>query len=81
MADLAKAISVMNVPISKRALIRRLRRALQADGKQLRTARAGKRKLFGHYYLVGRKELIENVDIENLARDLGLLKPGESLSD
>jgi hypothetical protein len=47
------------VPISRRALIQRLRRALRADGKHLRTARAGKRKLFGHYYLVGRKELIE----------------------
>jgi hypothetical protein len=72
---------MVKVPISKRALIQRLRRALRADGKELRTARADKRKLFGHYYLVGRRELIENVDIEKLARDLGLLKPGESLSD
>jgi hypothetical protein len=71
----------MNVPISKRTLIQRLRRALGADGKQLRAARANKRKLFGHYYLVGRKELIENVDIEKLARDLKVLKPEESLSD
>jgi hypothetical protein len=47
----------------------------------LRTARANKKKLFGHHYLVGRKELIDNVDIEKLARDLGLLKPGESLFD
>jgi hypothetical protein len=71
----------MNVSISKRALIQRLRRALQVEGKHLRTARAHKRKLFGHYYLVGRKELIENVDIEKLARDLNVLKPDESLSD
>ena len=47
----------------------------------MRTARADKRKLFGHYYLVGRKELVENVDIEKLARDLKVLKPEESLSD
>jgi hypothetical protein len=71
----------MNVPISKRTLIQRLRRALRADGKQLRAARANKRKLLGHYYLVGRKELIDNVDIEKLARDLKVLKPEESLSD
>jgi hypothetical protein len=45
----------------------------------LRTARSDKRKLFGHYYLVGRNELIENVDIEKLARDMKLLKPGEEL--
>jgi hypothetical protein len=73
----------MNVPISKRTLIQRLRRALRADGKQMRAARANKRKrkLLGHYYLVGRKELIDNVDIEKLARDLKVLKPEESLSD
>ncbi|MFY9835406.1 MAG: hypothetical protein WAK55_02870 [Xanthobacteraceae bacterium] len=47
----------------------------------MRTARANKRKLFGHYYLVGRRELIEDVDIEELARDLKVLKPEESLSD
>jgi hypothetical protein len=72
---------VVNVPINKRALIQRLRRALRADGKQLRAAHANKRKLFGHYYIVGRKELIENVDIEKLARDLKVLKPEENLSD
>ena len=72
---------MVNVPISKRALIQRLRRALQTDGKHLRTARAAKRKLFGHYYLVGRKELIENVDIEKLARELKVLEPWELLVD
>jgi hypothetical protein len=72
---------IVNVPISKRALIQRLRRALRAEGKHLRTARADKRKLFGHYYLVGRKELIENVDIEKLGRDLKVLEPWESLGD
>jgi hypothetical protein len=71
----------MNVPISKRALLQRLRRVLRVQGKHLRTARAHKRKLFGHYYLVGRKELIENVDIEKLARDLNVLKPDESPSN
>ena len=45
----------------------------------MRMARAGKRKLFGHYYLVGRKELIENVDIEKLARDLKVLEPWEEI--
>jgi ABC-type phosphate/phosphonate transport system ATPase subunit len=72
---------MVKIAISRRALIQRLRRALQADGKHLRTARADKRKLFGHYYLVGRKELIENVDIEKLARDLKVLEPWEALSD
>jgi hypothetical protein len=72
---------MVKVRISKRALIQRLRRVLRAHGKHLRTARADKRKLFGHYYLVGRRELIENVDIEKLARDLKVLKPEESLSD
>jgi hypothetical protein len=82
LADLSqKRISVVKVPISKRALIQRLRSALRAGGKQLRMARADKRKLFGHYYLVGRRKLIENVDIEKLARDLKVLKPEESLSD
>jgi hypothetical protein len=47
----------------------------------LHTARAAKRNLFGRYYLVGRKELIENVDIEKLARDLKVLEPWESLGD
>jgi len=34
-----------------------------------------------HLLVSLRLALIENVDIEKLARDLGLLKPGESLSD
>jgi hypothetical protein len=58
---------MVKVPISKRALIQRLRLALQAKGKHLCTAQANKKKLLGHYYLVDRKELIDNVDIEKLA--------------
>jgi len=72
---------MMNVQINKRALIQRLRRALRAERKHLRTARGDKRKLLGHYYLVGRMELIENVDIEKLARDLNVLEPREGLTD
>jgi hypothetical protein len=72
---------MVKVPISKRVFIQRLRRTLRADGKNLRTARADKRKLFGHCYLVGRKELIENVDIERLARDIQVLEPWEMVGD
>jgi hypothetical protein len=71
----------MTVQISKHALMQRLRRALRAGGKHLRTARANKRKLLGHYYLVGRKELVDNVDIEKLARELKVLEPWEQIRD
>ena len=74
----------MKRPVSKQALIVRLRRALRRQGKELRTARPPKRKLLGKYYVVSsdaRGVLDTDVDIESLARSMNLLEPWERLSD
>jgi len=74
----------MGVRVTEVAVVRRLQRALLAEGKYLRTASSRKQKRWGlgRYYLLGAKGVVDkDIDIQKLARDLKLLRPGESLSD
>ena len=68
------------VPISKRALIQRLRRKLKDDGLELRRSRGrDQRALFGEYYLVfGERGVVDQEIVpEILARKIGCLRTWE----
>jgi hypothetical protein len=69
----------MKIPIEERALLRRLQRALQDEGKELRKAQALTEGV-GRYYLVGPKGVIDpDVDLEKLARELSAMETWEML--
>jgi hypothetical protein len=74
----------MEIRVTKKAVFRRLQSFLQAKGQYLRDASRGKQRCegLGRYYLVGAKGLADkDVDIEKLARELGLLDPWETLKE
>ena len=71
----------MRIPVTERALTLRLRRALQARGKHLRITTNRKQKALGlgRYYIVGEKGVIDaNVDLDELARELGVMQSWET---
>lgn len=75
------------VPVSKRALIQRINRALKKDDEALKTARGSQTSsTVGDFFIIsldprmGRSVLHQDVDIERLGRKLGVLKPFEQLS-
>ena len=70
----------MKVPVTHQTLILRIRRALQARGRDLRLTRGGERqRLLGRYFIIDGKRVVEHhVDIEKLARELKLLRPWET---
>jgi hypothetical protein len=68
--------------VTEEAVVARLRRALLSKGKYLRLAdsRRQKRWGLGHYYMLDAKGVVDkDVDVEKLARQLGLLDPWETL--
>jgi hypothetical protein len=68
--------------ISESALVQRLQRALRARGRSLRKASLKQQRSLGRYYIVSLDigdVLKTDVDIENLARKLGVLEPWEKL--
>jgi hypothetical protein len=75
----------VKVPVTKRALIQRVNRALAKDGEQLKATKGAQAQLdLGEFYVVdvslnavSRKD----VDLEKLARELGVLKPYEALAE
>ncbi|MFY9836000.1 MAG: hypothetical protein WAK55_05935 [Xanthobacteraceae bacterium] len=70
--------------VTEKTVVVRLQRFLVSKGKRLRIATSTKQKRwgFGRYYLVDTKGVIDkNVDIEKLARKLGLLDPWETLKE
>ena len=74
------------VPVSTRALEARIKRALAHDGESLHRCRENSRAHldFGDYYVRDtRLNIITDkyVDIEELARELNLLKPYEEVVD
>jgi hypothetical protein len=74
--DLAK------VPITERTVRLRLRTALQAQGKHLRGASRQKQSRLGlgRYYVTDANGLVEpDVDLEELARSLGVMQSWETL--
>jgi hypothetical protein len=74
------------VPVSRRALIRRISRSLRKDDQWLRTCRGagvapGPPSWIGRYYVVNADNIpVEgDVDLEEFGRELGVLKPHERL--
>ena len=69
----------VKIPISHKALVQRIRRALQAKGEDLRIAREHQIKMLGRYYVVGKSGVIaKNVSLVRIAEQLDLLQPWES---
>jgi len=72
------------VPVSERALVQRIGRALAKEGEQLQKARGKKASLeLGDYYTVSisRNFVVQkDVDIEKLGRELQVLRPYENLA-
>jgi len=72
----------VKIQVSERTLTLRIRRALQAQGKHLRVATRRNQKALGlgRYYIVGNKGVIDaDVDLEKLARELGVMQSWETL--
>jgi hypothetical protein len=71
----------MRIQVTEGAVVCRLQRFLPAKGKYLRLANSRKQKLgLGRYYTTGAKGVIDtDVNIERLARELGVLEPWETL--
>ncbi len=73
------------VPVSKRALIQRINRALHHDGQRLRTARNARTRLdLGDYYVVDVSVggcVDAHVDLEDLGRELKVLNSWEALDE
>jgi hypothetical protein len=73
----------VKIQITNRVLKHRLRRVLQAEGKHLRvaTSQAQKASGLGRYYIIDAKGVIDpNVDLEKLARELGVMQSWETLT-
>jgi hypothetical protein len=73
----------VKIQITERALKLRLRRALQAQAKHLRvvTSQAQKASGLGRYYIVDANGVVDpDVDLEKLARELGVMQSWETLA-
>ena len=73
------------VPVSQRALIQRINRALAKENEALKAARSERdRQQLGNYFVIDLHRntvQAQHVDLEALARELGVLKPYEALAD
>lgn len=68
------------VPITQRALIQRINRALKDNDESLKKTRGAAMELeCGEYYILSFRNVVMNkhVDPEELGRSLGVLKPHE----
>ncbi len=78
-------MSTKTVPVSRRALIQRINRALRKDDKILKTARSERVRLdLGDYYIINtRRNLLtdKQIDLESLGRELDALADYERLED
>ncbi len=73
------------VPVTSRALIQRINRALKDRGEMVRTAR-GERALLdlGQFYVIDVSAncvMAKDIDLEQWGRDLEALKPFEALAE
>ncbi|HVI66634.1 MAG TPA: hypothetical protein VM910_29255 [Bradyrhizobium sp.] len=73
--------SIITVPVRPRALFQRVNRALLADGKELRRTRGEPaiRALGALYVASGNGVIDHHVNLEMLARKLGVIEPYEHL--
>ena len=77
-------IKPTKVPISERALLQRINRRLKPDLQAVKTVRdVGRRRLdYGFFYRVDYRMnavLDHHLDLEEMGRDLGVLKPWEEV--
>jgi hypothetical protein len=73
----------MKIGVTERAVVKRLKRALLTKGQYLRVADGRKQKRwgFGRYYLLDAKGVVDkDVNIERMARQLGVVVPREVTS-
>jgi hypothetical protein len=76
------AVRAMRVPVSRRAILQRLRRGFRAKGRDVNVSRVTQRKAVEKFYLIDREcGPGTDADIEALARELGLLRPWERLGE
>jgi hypothetical protein len=75
----------MKIPVSERALIARINRKLTHDGERLCQSRSAQTSAsVGEYFILDvMRNFIshQNVELENLAKELGVLQPYECLTD
>jgi hypothetical protein len=73
------------VPITVRALLQRVNRALEMDNRVLKASRGARAEAeLGRFYVIDRRRNVivdKAVDLEALARKLGALKEYEHLAD
>ncbi|HTQ03027.1 MAG TPA: hypothetical protein VMI54_04195 [Polyangiaceae bacterium] len=73
------------VPVTKRALIQRINRKIADDGEVLKATRGERsRQELGDFYILDPNHnaiVNKHVDPEALGRELGVLKPYETLVD
>ena len=72
----------MKIGVTEQAVVRRLQRALLTKGQYLRIAESRRQKRwgFGRYYLLDTHGVIDkDVNIERLARQLGVVLPRKTL--
>jgi hypothetical protein len=77
--------SQKTVPVSERALIQRINRALKDDGEMLKAARSSRvAEDIGEHFLIHLSRnvvLQKHVDVEALGRELGVLEAYEHVED
>ena len=73
------------VPVTRRALLQRINRALKKDGEMLKATRGERaRQDLGDYYIIDlnlNAVLHKDVDLESCGRDLKVLQKFERLVD
>ena len=70
----------MKARLSRRALLARLTRALEAQGRKLHKASVTQRGELGDYFVTdGRTVVAHHVNLAELARELGVVEPWETL--
>jgi hypothetical protein len=75
-------LSRMKIGLTEQAVVKRLRQALLTKGQYLCKADSRKQKRwgFGRYYLLDSKGVVDrDVNIEQLARQLGVVLPRKAL--
>jgi hypothetical protein len=81
---MAKRQRQTKYPVGERALILRINRRLKASGRMLHVARGARaEQQLGHFFIVDDRNNIvaHNVDLTELARKLGALKPWEEAQE
>ena len=78
-------MSEATVPVTERALVQRINRALRRKGQMLRQSRGERARTdLGDYYVIDLERnvlLLSRVNLEELARELGALQPWERVVD